>query len=114
MLAGDDRGIIFERLVRLEGVVRQQGDRQEDHGGVLDHLVNTLDTIVLPTQAKHDGQLTNQQRMLDDHAKVTSEAHDYIMSQRGAWAFIQRVLLVVAAASGVITVIMKVLEDHLK
>jgi len=109
MLAGDDRGIIFERLVRLEGVVRQQGDTQNDHGGVLDHIVNTLDTIVLPTQTRQEGQLLNQQKILDDHAKITIEAHDYITSQKGAWAFIQRALLVVAAAASLITMMMKLL-----
>jgi hypothetical protein len=113
-LATDERGIIFERLVRLEGVVRQQGEQQDDHGGVLDHLINTLDTIVLPTQTKHDSQLQNQQKMLDEQAKTTSEAHDYIMSQKGAWAFVQRVLLIVAATSGLITLVRSLLEGHLK
>lgn len=103
----NDNSVIFERLVRLEGVVRQQGDQLGDQGGAVDHLVNTMDTIILPMQATLTVKVENQQKVLDAHAAVTAEAHDYIVSQKGAWALIQRAGIVIAAIASVVTMALK-------
>jgi len=90
-----------ERLVRLEEVVKGHDEDIENLGGTLDHVVNTVDTILVPQQ------IVNTER-LAEHDKVTREAHDFIMSQRGAWAFIQKFGIVVAAISSVVLLVMKI------
>jgi hypothetical protein len=98
----DEQAIGFERFLKLESTVKQQGDELQDFGGTLDHLVNTVDTILLPTQKVHSDKLYI-------HETRTSEAHDYIVSQKGAWAFIQKLAVVIAAAASVATLTMKLM-----
>ncbi len=57
----------------------------------------------MPTVAEHSRKIT-------EHETSKNEAHDFIMSQRGAWAFIQKVGVVIAASASVITMIMKFTE----
>jgi hypothetical protein len=94
----------IDRLWKLEEAVRQHSVDLEDQGGTLDHLVNTVDSIVLPTLKAHGETIAA-------HAVATTEAHDYIMSQRGAWSLIQKGGIVIAALTATGTFVMKVVES---
>jgi hypothetical protein len=86
------------RLSLLESSVKQMGQEVDDHGGAIDHLVNTVDSVILPT-------LKNHSDVIAVHDAHTQEAHDWIVSQKGAWQLIQRAGIVIAAICGVATMI---------
>lgn len=89
-----------ERYQKLEDRVRELEEGQEGAGNTLDHLVNTMDSIVIP-------KLNNHQEKIDAHEAVTKDAHDFITSQRGAWAFVSKAAVVIAAGASVATLVLK-------
>jgi hypothetical protein len=94
---------LHDRVVALEHLTRQHGEQIEDMGGTLDHAMNTIDSILLPTQKVHGEKIA-------DCETITSDVHDWMLGQKGAWAFIQRFGIVVAALSSLVVMVMKILE----
>lgn len=94
------RALDLERFLRLEQTVTQHGKEIEEYGGTLDHLVNTVDTILIPTQASHTIDIIECKQR-------SQRSHDYITKQEGVGAFVQRALLIVGAFCAVATLIMK-------
>lgn len=90
----------LERLAKLEERVDGLCEDVEKQGGTLDHLINTVDTILLPGNANHAVKL-------EEHEAMTKAAHNYIVSQKGAWAFIQKAAIILAALTGTATFVMK-------
>lgn len=88
-----------ERLARLEEEV-------EAHGSAIDHLVNTMD-LFLPEQRRHSDALQR-------HEKIVDDAATFMASQRGAWEFIKRAGIVVAAISSAVGLILKIVETYPK
>ncbi len=86
-----------ERIARLETQYSQLDKTVEDMGGTVDHILNTVDTIILPEQGRH-------QETLSRYAPIVADAHDFMLSTRGAWSFIQKAGIVIAAISGLISV----------
>ena len=93
----------WERIARLEEVVRGQGAEIEEQGGVLDHVLNTQNTIILPTQERQGADIKR-------HEATCSEAAIYMAQQRGAWQLVQRIAVILAALASVTGLILKVVE----
>lgn len=100
-----------ERVARLEEIVKAQGEEIEAHDGVLDHLLNTTNTIILPRQEQ---QAVRQEQLARDvaaHDAVCKESVVFMATQRGAWQMVQRVAVVLAALASLATLVMKVVES---
>lgn len=82
--------------------IQQHAEELEGHGETIDHIMNTLDTIVIPTQKVHAESIAR-------HERVTEEATQFMAAWSGAWVLVQRVGIVLAAAASVATCIMKAL-----
>jgi hypoxanthine phosphoribosyltransferase len=85
-----------ERIARLEQKVLVLDKDLADMGGTLDHVLNTVDTIILPEQRSHSEALAR-------HSPIVADALDFMQSTRGAWAFVQKAGIVIAALSGLVT-----------
>jgi hypothetical protein len=102
-VAADSTGSnLHDRVVALEHLGRQHAEAIEDMGGTLDHCVNTIDSILLPTQKVHGEKIA-------DCESITTDLHDWVTQQKGAWAFVQRFGIVVAALSSLVVMVMKIL-----
>lgn len=86
-----------DRLERLESLVHEHDEQLSNLGGTLDHVVNTIDTMLVPTQRAH-------QLKIDEHDTRTKESHDFISAWGGAWGLVQKVGIIIAAGSGIVTV----------
>jgi hypothetical protein len=93
---------LHDRVVALEHLTRQHGEQIEDMGGTLDHAMNTIDSILLPTQKVHGDKIA-------DCETIASDVHDWMTQQKGAWAFVQRFGIVIAALSSLVVLVMKIL-----
>jgi hypothetical protein len=89
-----------DRITRLEELVKAQAKEIDDYGVTIDHLCNTQDSILLPTQKQH-----SEKHMQTDI--LTKESHDYIWEQKGAWAFVQRFGIVIGALSSLVLLCLK-------
>lgn len=87
-------------MLLLEQTIKQHGEDIEAQGGTLDHVVKTLDTIVIPTQDSHS-------RDIIECRQWGRASHDYITEQKGAWAFIQRAVLILGAGAALLNLGMK-------
>lgn len=99
-----------ERLVRLEETVKAHTDDLEKHGGTLDHIVNTMDSILLPTQKVHMEKLLELRTERDEDRKDVRTMQDYITGQKGAWALVLKAAVIIGASSSLTVLIMKILE----
>lgn len=88
------------RLALIEAQLRQLAVEVEDQGGTVDHLINTQDSMILPTQKLQGEQLAR-------HEVVFAEARDLISSQRGVWQFVTRFGVAVAAIASFVTLLYK-------
>jgi hypothetical protein len=88
------------RLALLEAQLRQLSEEVGDQGATVDHLVNTQDSMLLPTQRLQADQLAR-------HEVVFAEARDLIASQRGVWQFVTRFGVAVAAIASFVTLVYK-------
>jgi len=86
--------------MKLEERVRDLEKEQEEGGTSIDHLLNTMDSIVIPKLNAHDEKL-------EAHEESTKDAHDFIAAQRGAWLLVQRAGVVIAAIASVWTLVLK-------
>jgi hypothetical protein len=97
-LATPDLAAFELRLAALEQAAKIQDESIDDMGGTVDHLVNTLDSMVLPTQKAHAEAIAR-------HELVVIEAHDYISRQTGVGQFVQRCCIYVGAVASIAAVI---------
>ena len=93
---------IEQRVAFLERDVKANAEDIAAQGGTLDHVVKTIDTILVPTQDAHTKDLIEVRQR-------TQASHDFIVKQDGFWAALQRIALVIGAVSAVATLVMKVM-----
>ncbi len=101
---GDEANEQLKQFIELVHVVRQHGKELEEYGGVLDHLTNTVDTILLPQQRSHTEKIAELKTRHDALEEDRAEVHKYISEQKGAWALVQKVGIIIAAIASVLTV----------
>lgn len=96
-----------DRIERLESLLQEYEEQLSNLGGTLDHVVNTIDSMLIPTQRA-------QQAKLDEHEIKTKESHDFIAAWSGAWGLVQKVGIIIAASSGIATMLMNLLHHGAK
>lgn len=89
-----------KQLDLLEKTIREQEKANEDMGGVIDHVLNTIDDVLIPKLSAHD-------RKFEEHEETVKSHQSFIDQQRGAWQLIVRIGVVVAAVCSVATLILK-------
>ncbi len=102
---GDEANEQFKQILSLEHTVRQYGKELEEYGGVLDHLTNTVDTILLPQQRSHTEKIAELKIRHDSLEEDRAQVNKYISEQRGARALVQLIGIIVAAAASVAALI---------
>ncbi len=101
-----DSAVIPTQRELLEKI-RLANEQIDDQGGTIDHAINTIDSMLVPTVAEHS-------RVIVEFSAETKLSHDFRVSQQGAWAFVQKVGVVIAACASVITMVMKFAEHGAK
>src|SRR5262245_33066271 len=97
-----------ERFISLEKDVKQNTKDIEAHGGVLDNLQNTVDSILMPGQKVHQEKIVELREKMDERAATEKKFELFLASQQGARAWIKDALLLFAALGGIATTVLKI------
>lgn len=76
--------------------IQQHTEELEGHGETIDHIMNTLDTIVLPTQKLHTESIAR-------HEPIVKQSVEFMAAWSGAWVLVQRLGTILGAAAAVAT-----------
>lgn len=108
---GDERdsiiGNISNRQTRMEEQIKQNAADLNDHGATIDHMENTISSILMPTQATHTEAIKSHGEKLSEHSqqliKGSADIHElqaFNHQLSGAWGFVVKFGVVVAAITG--------------
>jgi hypothetical protein len=103
-------GNMSHRIIRMEEQQRQQAQDIEDQGVAVDHAINTIDTILVPTQTAHEKQLTAAASALKEHEKSIKDLHDSWTAFSGGFSWVTKAGAVVGAISGVILLAIQIFK----
>jgi chromosome segregation ATPase len=95
------RRLLYEdrdEIAQLRAEQKKTAEDIESLGGAVDHLINTMDTVVQPSinTLKHEFRR---------HEKVTEQAAKFMSQQRGAYEMVKIIGIVIAAAASLLSLI---------
>lgn len=88
------------RITDLERITKEHAQDIGGHDTALDHVMKTLDTIVLPTQERHTEDLLECKQR-------TQASHDYITAQNGVGAWLKQAAMLIGAAAAITSLAIK-------
>jgi hypothetical protein len=97
-------------MALLENVVREQGKQIADLGATVENILSIIDDTIIPNQKRIEDQQKDQDELNKQFMAEHKEAHDFVISQQGAWAFIVRFFTVTGGIGAIIAAVILVIR----
>jgi hypothetical protein len=96
-----------DEMGRIRGLVDDYARDSEGYGAALDHVLNTLDTVVLPSQRTIEQAIADIHKWREKQERISDQAVKFMSERRGMWVMVQRIGVVIAALSSLAALILK-------
>ena len=96
-----------DEVGRIRQLLDDYARDSEGYGAAIDHLINTVDTVVLPGLRTLDESMVQITKWREKQERISDQAVKFMSERRGMWTLVQRIGVVIAALSSLAALILK-------